>query len=178
MHYPYERKVESVIKKSAFEGRGFGAKMTVEQLIAKQTRIERSVYLVYISIVVQRCYNSTHRCFQSQNYYICRQEQPHCTSVSFDRHAANTFQSYVQSALAFSIKRGAILYGTKDAEGATVVHAIFEPPQVSQPKTCVRLLSFILLSCIQYDSLGRGACGSFLCSLCFWTPRTLHTLQA
>ena len=53
MHYPYERKVESVIKKSAFEGRGFGAKMTVEQLIAKQTRIERSVYLVYISTVVQ-----------------------------------------------------------------------------------------------------------------------------
>ena len=41
MHYPYERTVESVIKKSAFEGRGFGAKMTVEQLIAKQTRIER-----------------------------------------------------------------------------------------------------------------------------------------
>lgn len=41
MQYPFARKVESVIKKSAFEGRGFGAKMTVEQLIAKQTRIER-----------------------------------------------------------------------------------------------------------------------------------------
>lgn len=41
MHYPNERTVQSVIKKSAFEGRGFGAKMTVEQLIAKQTRIER-----------------------------------------------------------------------------------------------------------------------------------------
>lgn len=41
MHYPNERIVQSVIKKSAFEGRGFGAKMTVEQLIAKQTRIER-----------------------------------------------------------------------------------------------------------------------------------------
>lgn len=98
MHYPNERTVQSVIKKSAFEGRGFGAKMTVEQLIAKQTRIER-------------------------------QEQPHCTSVSFDRHAANTFQSYVQSALAFSIKRGGILYGTKDEEGAVTVHAIYEPPQ-------------------------------------------------
>lgn len=33
-------------------------------------------------------------------------------SVSFDRNAANVFQSYVQSALAFSIKRGGILYGT------------------------------------------------------------------
>ena len=41
MQYPFARKVESVIKKSVFEGRGFGAKMTVEQLIAKQTRIER-----------------------------------------------------------------------------------------------------------------------------------------
>ena len=43
MHYPGERTVQSVIKKSAFEGRGFGAKMTVEQLIAKQTRIERYI---------------------------------------------------------------------------------------------------------------------------------------
>ena len=42
MQYPFERTVESVVKKSVFEGRGFGAKMTVEQLIAKQTRIERS----------------------------------------------------------------------------------------------------------------------------------------
>ncbi len=33
-------------------------------------------------------------------------------SCSFDRNAANVFQSYVQSALAFSIKRGGILYGT------------------------------------------------------------------
>ncbi len=41
MQYPFERTVESVVKKSVFEGRGFGAKMTVEQLIAKQTRIER-----------------------------------------------------------------------------------------------------------------------------------------
>ena len=41
MQYPHERTVQSVVKKSVFEGRGFGAKMTVEQLIAKQTRIER-----------------------------------------------------------------------------------------------------------------------------------------
>ena len=41
MQYPFERTVQSVVKKSVFEGRGFGAKMTVEQLIAKQTRIER-----------------------------------------------------------------------------------------------------------------------------------------
>ena len=40
------------------------------------------------------------------------------------------FQSYVQSALAFSIKRGGILYGNKDEEGHVTVHAIYEPPQV------------------------------------------------
>ena len=46
MHYPFERKVESSIKKSVFEGRSFGAKMTVEELIAKQTRIERSAHFL------------------------------------------------------------------------------------------------------------------------------------
>lgn len=61
-----------------------------------------------------------------------RQEEPHCASVSFDRHAANIFQTYVSSALAFSIKRGGILYGNKDEEGNTMVHAIYEPPQVLQ----------------------------------------------
>ena len=61
---------------------------------------------------------------------MCRQEEPHCASVSFDKHAANMFQSYVQSALAFSIKRGGILYGNKDEEGNVTVHAIYEPPQV------------------------------------------------
>ncbi len=59
-----------------------------------------------------------------------RQEEPHRASVSFDKHAANMFQSYVQSALAFSIKRGGILYGNKDEEGNVTVHAIYEPPQV------------------------------------------------
>ena len=42
---------------------------------------------------------------------IERQEAAHCASVSFERHAANAFQSYVRDALAFSIKRGGILYG-------------------------------------------------------------------
>jgi hypothetical protein len=68
-----------------------------------------------------------------------RQEEPHCASVSFDKHAANMFQSYVQSALAFSIKRGGILYGNKDEEGNVTVHAIYEPPQV--PK-CFAALCF------------------------------------
>ena len=60
----------------------------------------------------------------------CRQDAPHCASVSFDRHAANSFQAYNQQALAFSIKRGGILYGSKDEEGNVQVHAIFEPQQV------------------------------------------------
>ena len=43
---------------------------------------------------------------------IERQEAPHAGSASFDFAAANLFQSYVSSAIAFSIKRGGILYGT------------------------------------------------------------------
>ena len=54
--------------------------MSVNEMIARQTRIER-------------------------------QEAAHCASVSFERHAANAFQSYVRDALAFTIKRGGILYG-------------------------------------------------------------------
>jgi nuclear protein localization family protein 4 len=96
MHYPEERTVASVIKKTPFDGQL--RKMTVEQLIAKQTRIER-------------------------------QETPHCTSVSFDRHAANVFQSYVSGLLNFSRKRGGILYGSKDEEGNVKVEIIFEPAQ-------------------------------------------------
>lgn len=74
---------------------------------------------------------------------IERQETPTCASVSFDMHAANAFQSYVQSALAFSIKRGGILYGTIDEEegggggGGVFVHAIYEPPQDGSPDSLV-----------------------------------------
>ncbi len=74
---------------------------------------------------------------------IERQETPSCASVSFDMHAANAFQSYVQSALAFSIKRGGILYGTVDEEedggggGGVFVHAIYEPPQDGTPDSLV-----------------------------------------
>lgn len=72
--------------------------MTVDQMVAKQVRIER-------------------------------QENPKIASVSFDRHAANSFQSYVRSALAFSIKRGGFLYGTVDDEDNIKVAFIYEPPQ-------------------------------------------------
>ncbi len=74
---------------------------------------------------------------------IERQETPTCASVSFDMHAANAFQSYVQSALAFSIKRGGILYGTVDEEegggggGGVFVHAIYEPPQDGTPDSLI-----------------------------------------
>ena len=95
--YHFERQVEGV-KLSEFDRRPFGAHMTVEAMVAAQTRIER-------------------------------QETPACASVSFDMHAANAFQSYVQSALAFSIKRGGILYGTIEEDGGVRVNAIYEPPQ-------------------------------------------------
>ena len=60
----------------------------------------------------------------------CRQETPHCASVSFDRFAANAFQSYVMQMHAFSIKRGGILYGKPAEDGGVLVEAIYEPPQV------------------------------------------------
>jgi hypothetical protein len=50
-----------------------GENMTVKDMIAAQTKIER-------------------------------QDASHTSAVSFDRHAANAFQSYVHAALAFSIK--------------------------------------------------------------------------
>lgn len=58
-----------------------------------------------------------------------RQESPDATSVSFDRYAAHAFQAYIQSALAFSIKRCGILYGRVDEEKNVFVDAIFEPEQ-------------------------------------------------
>lgn len=86
--------------------------MTVEDMVAQQTRIEQ-------------------------------QETPGCASASFDRFAANAFQSYVNSALAFSIKRGGILYGRVDEEHNVLVDVVFEPPQVVNESTvgdamCVR----------------------------------------
>lgn len=75
-----------------------GGKMTVESMIAQQTRIER-------------------------------QETPHCASVSFDGHAANAFQTYVNGTLGFSQMRFGWMYGTVTDEGVVEVHAIYEPEQ-------------------------------------------------
>ena len=101
--YHFHREVSPAVKYSDFEKRPFGSHMTVEAMVAAQTRIER-------------------------------QEKPTCSSVSFDAYAANTFQSYIQSALAFSIKRGGLLYGTCNEESGEVqVHAIYEPPQHGSP---------------------------------------------
>jgi len=76
----------------------FGKKMTMDDLIARQTRIER-------------------------------QEKPHCSSLSFDRDAANSFQHYVHESLAFSIKRGGFMYGSVNDAGEVLVEFIYEPPQ-------------------------------------------------
>lgn len=43
-----------------------------------------------------------------------RQDKPTVEGVSFDRSAANVFQQYCNSALAFSIKRGGICYGSSE----------------------------------------------------------------
>jgi len=60
---------------------------------------------------------------------IERQEEAKVASVSFDRDAANMFQAYSMSALAFSIKRAGLLYGTVDEDGCVRVDVVYEPPQ-------------------------------------------------
>lgn len=75
-----------------------GSKMTIEEMVSLQTRIER-------------------------------QEKAKISSVSFDTSAANVFQSYLRTTLAFSIKRGGYLYGTVDEEKKVKVEFIYEPPQ-------------------------------------------------
>lgn len=75
-----------------------GGKMTVEGMIAQQTRIER-------------------------------QETPHCASVSFDAHAADAFQQYVNGTLGFNQMRFGWMYGTVGEDGAVKVEVIYEPAQ-------------------------------------------------
>lgn len=99
MLYSFERQVEPAYKKSNFETRAFGSHITVRDVMAKQTRIER-------------------------------QEKAKIESVSIDRHAADCFQSYIQGALNFNIKRGGIMYGVLEEGGTQVkVDFIYEPPQ-------------------------------------------------
>lgn len=96
VHYHGERTVAGA---PAFSPAGsFGRKMTMDDLIAKQTR-------------------------------ITRQESPHCDAVSFDRHSANAFQTYVNETLAFAAKRGGFLYGSVTEDGKVQVDFIYEPPQ-------------------------------------------------
>ena len=68
-----------------------------------------------------------------------RQDTPNISAVSFDRFAAHSFQAYVQSALAFSIKRCGLLYGRVDdtETDAKVVYvdAIYEPEQEGKSET-------------------------------------------
>lgn len=97
LRYSGERLVKGP-ELSEFNQKPFGVHMTVEKMVAAQTRLER-------------------------------QDNPKCANVSFDGHAVNAFQSYIQSALAFSIKRGGILYGVVSEADEVIVHAIFEPPQ-------------------------------------------------
>lgn len=60
---------------------------------------------------------------------IERQDKPAVEGVSFERSAADVFQQYCQSALAFSIKRGGILYGSVGEDGLVRVEFVYEPPQ-------------------------------------------------
>jgi len=85
---------------------------------------------------------------------IERQDTPHAASASFDFAAANAFQSYVSSAIAFSIKRGGIMYGTGgwgvggvgwgmcEANGRSATHAA-APRVLTVP--CSALLRYAVL---------------------------------
>jgi hypothetical protein len=121
------------------ESRPFGAHMTIAEMVLRQTRIER-------------------------------QDKPRCASLSFDGQAANVFQacvpccpaallypacsrahphpcphrSYVSQALAFSIQRAGLLYGTCDEEGAVCAHFIYEPPQQARPLLEMQCLAHLL----------------------------------
>uniref|UniRef100_A0A7S0S117 MPN domain-containing protein n=1 Tax=Chlamydomonas leiostraca TaxID=1034604 RepID=A0A7S0S117_9CHLO len=70
---------------------------------------------------------------EAKQVRVTRQEKADIEAVSFDRQAANVFQSYVQSALAFSIKRGGILYGSVGEDKVVKVEFIYEPPQEGSP---------------------------------------------
>uniref|UniRef100_A0A803MRX3 MPN domain-containing protein n=1 Tax=Chenopodium quinoa TaxID=63459 RepID=A0A803MRX3_CHEQI len=63
---------------------------------------------------------------------VTRQEAPHSQLVSFDRDAANAFQSYVNETLAFAVKRGGFMYGTVSEDGKVEVDFIYEPPQMGE----------------------------------------------
>lgn len=60
---------------------------------------------------------------------VTRQENAHCELVSFDRHCANAFQTYVNESLAFAVKRCGFMYGVVTPEGKVEVNFIYEPPQ-------------------------------------------------
>jgi hypothetical protein len=66
---------------------------------------------------------------------IERQDTPNVSAVSFDRFAAHSFQAYVQSALAFSIKRCGLLYGRLDDDKVVFVDAVYEPEQQGKAET-------------------------------------------
>jgi hypothetical protein len=82
-----------------------------------------------------------------------RQDTPNVSAVSFDRFAAHSFQAYVQSALAFSIKRCGLLYGRLTEDKEVFVDAIYEPDQQGKAETmqfdltseqvCYGLLRFV-----------------------------------
>lgn len=54
-------------------------------------------------------------------------------ALSFDHAAARAFQEYVGAYMAFSAKRGGIMYGTVLEDGTVRVEAIYEPRQHGSP---------------------------------------------
>jgi hypothetical protein len=74
---------------------------------------------------------------QAERCLDVKQQKPEdsaCATVSCDRDALHSFQSYIGDALQYSCKRCALLYGTFTADaGGVEVDAVYEPMQDNTP---------------------------------------------
>lgn len=110
MWYPFTRDVAPPPDrpKDLGEGREFGAKMTVAEMVAAQVKISRQDAL-----------------------------PDGLTALSLDRAAADAFQAYVSQATRFGVARCGLLYGRVGDDGVVSADVIYEPPQEGTPDAVV-----------------------------------------
>ena len=134
MHYPFSRDVAPAVKRGPLDSREFGAKATMDDVLAKYVRIERQGAPKASSVSFER---HAANAFQASEKLRARWGgvwsyrspsqllgwPPHQTSH------AHSPQAYVSQATRFSIARAGILYGSIDDDGGVHVQAIYEPPQ-------------------------------------------------
>jgi nuclear protein localization family protein 4 len=106
MWYPFTRDVAPPPDrpKDLGEGRDFGARMTVADMISAQVRISRQ-----------------------------DAPAAGLVALSLDRAAADAFQAYVARATRFGVARCGLMYGRVGEDGVVLADVIYEPPQDSGP---------------------------------------------